>query len=492
MTEIACDDQDRLRDLRDSSPMSGAPASSAKLGKWGDRAGEDDIALKENDAQGANRLRSMEGTPVPLSPLYGECNSTWRSGAPGRTPPYKNEGACFRGNQGARFRHGQLDFSGRTSSTSDLDLRLQLACVQKEQTLLQLDVEKIKLAQQEARERTALAQLPIEEVRMRIRQVELQLQEGHMSLARLQQERDAARITQVELQLQVKSSELTSMRVQLEKEQHRASHVAAQADVAGAVTEQQKARLAEKATELETQLVRAGFPRGHGTDVATRLGVSVAPLFTFGSFLADVDLPDAGAGAAASLSGDVDGAVHADADADASAADLDSQVGSADGGADLASQVGSADGGADGHHSTKSRLRAEIEQERQRAAVLQAALAEAGGPLAERPAEVLQATYQRHMQEAAGLNKALDEARAQGPARMTKKQRRLASKIEQSLACAKATAAALQNAKPASAYAHHEADSAEPALAEVKQADSEKKNRRFGASEETNYPTSAW
>ena len=63
---------------------------------------------------------------------------------------------------------------------------------------------------------------------------------------------------------------------------------------------------------------------------------------------------------------------------------------------------------------------------------------------------------------------------------MTKKQRRLASKIEQSLACAKATAAALQNAKPASAYAHHEADSAEPALAEVKQADSEKKNRRFG------------
>ena len=259
MTEIACDDQDRLRDLRDSSPTSGTPASSAKLGKWGDRAGEDDIALKENDAQGANRLRSMEGTPVPLSPLYGECNSTWRSGAPGRTPPYKNEGACFRGNQGARFRHGQLDFSGRTSSTSDLDLRLQLACVQKEQTLLQLDVEKIKLAQQEARERTALAQLPIEEVRMRIRQVELQLQEGQMSLARLQQERDAARITQVELQLQVKSSELTSMRVQLEKEQHRASHVAAQADVAGAITEQQKARLAEKATELETQLVRAGF-----------------------------------------------------------------------------------------------------------------------------------------------------------------------------------------------------------------------------------------
>ena len=162
-----------------------------------------------------------------------------------------------------------LDFGGRTSSTSDLDLRLQLACVQKEQTLLQLDVEKIKLAQQEARERTALAQLPIEEVRMRIRQVELQLQEGHMSLARLQQERDAARITQVELQLQVKSSKLTSMRVQLEKEQHRASHVAAQADVAGAVTEQQKARLAEKATELETQLVRAGFPRGHGTDVAS-------------------------------------------------------------------------------------------------------------------------------------------------------------------------------------------------------------------------------
>ena len=38
----------------------------------------------------------------------------------------------------------------------------------------------------------------------------------------------------------------------------------------------------------------------------------------------------------------------------------------------------------------------------------------------------------------------------------------------------------------------HEADSAEPALAEVKQAGSEKKNRRFGASGETNYPTSAW
>ena len=124
--------------------------------------------------------------------------------------------------------------------------------------------------------------------------------------------------------------------------------------------------------------------------------------------------------------------------------------------------------------------------------MLQAALAEAGGPLAERPAEVLQATYQRHMQEAAELNKALDEARAQGPARMTKKQRRLASKIEQSLACAKATAAALQNAKPASAYAHHEADSAEPALAEVKQAGSEKKNRRFGASEDTNHPSDAW
>ena len=129
----------------------------------------------------------------------------------GRRPTRTRAPAFVEIKLGARFRHGQLDFSGRTSSTSDLDLRLQLACVQKEQTLLQLDVEKIKLAQQEARERTALAQLPIEEVRMRIRQVELQLQEGHMSLARLQQERDAARITQVELQLQVKSSELTFM-----------------------------------------------------------------------------------------------------------------------------------------------------------------------------------------------------------------------------------------------------------------------------------------
>ena len=43
-----------------------------------------------------------------------------------------------------------------------------------------------------------------------------------------------------------------------------------------------------------------------------------------------------------------------------------------------------------------------------------------------------------------------------------------------------------------SASANDGADSAEPALAEVKQAGSEKKNRRFGASEDTNYPTNAW